>query len=43
MSVTVTWWLDEIYHGLTYGMDAPSVLEVDDSAFVLIAFPVFRR
>ncbi|SDO08894.1 pyridoxal phosphate-dependent aminotransferase [Pseudomonas jinjuensis] len=30
--------LDEIYHGLTYGVDAPSVLEVDDSAFVLNSF-----
>src|SRR5690554_4284836 len=24
--------VDEIYHGLTYGLDAPSVLEVDDKA-----------
>jgi aspartate/methionine/tyrosine aminotransferase len=30
--------VDEIYHGLTYGMDAPSVLEVDDGAFVLNSF-----
>ncbi|WP_213880662.1 pyridoxal phosphate-dependent aminotransferase [Pseudomonas sp. dw_358] len=30
--------VDEIYHGLTYGMDAPSVLEVDDEAFVLNSF-----
>ncbi|EST16979.1 beta-eliminating lyase family protein [Pseudomonas putida S610] len=30
--------VDEIYHGLTYGMDAPNVLEVDDSAFVLNSF-----
>jgi aspartate/methionine/tyrosine aminotransferase len=30
--------VDEIYHGLTYGCDAPSVLEVDDSAFVLNSF-----
>ncbi len=30
--------VDEIYHGLTYGLDAPSVLEVDDSAFVLNSF-----
>ncbi|MBK5012637.1 pyridoxal phosphate-dependent aminotransferase [Pseudomonas sp. S60] len=30
--------VDEIYHGLTYGMDAASVLEVDDSAFVLNSF-----
>jgi aspartate/methionine/tyrosine aminotransferase len=31
--------VDEIYHGLTYGLDAPSVLQVDDSAFVLNSFP----
>lgn len=30
--------LDEIYHGLTYGVDAPSVLEVDPNAFVLNSF-----
>ncbi|MDH1174268.1 pyridoxal phosphate-dependent aminotransferase, partial [Stenotrophomonas maltophilia] len=30
--------VDEIYHGLTYGLDAPSVLQVDDSAFVLNSF-----
>ena len=30
--------VDEIYHGLTYGIDAPSVLEVDDDAFVLNSF-----
>lgn len=30
--------VDEIYHGLTYGMDACSVLEVDDEAFVLNSF-----
>ncbi len=30
--------VDEIYHGLTYGMDAASVLEVDDGAFVLNSF-----
>ena len=30
--------VDEIYHGLTYGMDAPSVLEVDDNAWVLNSF-----
>ena len=30
--------VDEIYHGLTYGTDAASVLEVDDSAFVLNSF-----
>ncbi|MBF7729599.1 pyridoxal phosphate-dependent aminotransferase [Pseudomonas sp. N040] len=30
--------VDEIYHGLTYGCDAASVLEVDDNAFVLNSF-----
>lgn len=30
--------VDEIYHGLTYGADAASVLEVDDEAFVLNSF-----
>ena len=30
--------VDEIYHGLTYGLDAPSVLEVDAEAFVLNSF-----
>jgi aspartate/methionine/tyrosine aminotransferase len=30
--------VDEIYHGLTYGEDAASVLEVDDEAFVLNSF-----
>src|SRR5690606_38313511 len=30
--------VDEIYHGLTYGVDATSVLEVDDEAFVLNSF-----
>ncbi|MBM7063133.1 pyridoxal phosphate-dependent aminotransferase [Pseudomonas sp. UL073] len=30
--------VDEIYHGLTYGCDATSVLEVDDEAFVLNSF-----
>lgn len=30
--------VDEIYHGLTYGLDASSVLEVDDEAFVLNSF-----
>lgn len=30
--------VDEIYHGLIYGLDAPSVLQVDDSAFVLNSF-----
>jgi aspartate/methionine/tyrosine aminotransferase len=30
--------VDEIYHGLTYGCDAASVLEVEDDAFVLNSF-----
>ena len=30
--------VDEIYHGLTYGVDAASVLEVDNDAFVLNSF-----
>ncbi|MET1081370.1 MAG: pyridoxal phosphate-dependent aminotransferase [Pseudomonas sp.] len=30
--------VDEIYHGLTYGQDATSVLEVNDQAFVLNSF-----
>ncbi|WP_447782617.1 pyridoxal phosphate-dependent aminotransferase [Stenotrophomonas riyadhensis] len=30
--------VDEIYHGLTYGLDAASVLQVDDSAFMLNSF-----
>lgn len=30
--------VDEIYHGLTYGIDASSVLEVDNEAFVLNSF-----
>lgn len=30
--------VDEIYHGLTYGCDATSMLEVDDDAFVLNSF-----
>ncbi|WP_434678057.1 pyridoxal phosphate-dependent aminotransferase [Pseudomonas sp. R1-18] len=30
--------VDEIYHGLTYGIDASSVLEVDNDAFVLNSF-----
>lgn len=30
--------VDEIYHGLTYGVDAASVLEVDDDTFVLNSF-----
>lgn len=29
---------DEIYHGLTYGCEAASALEVDDDAFVLNSF-----
>ncbi|MBD1589201.1 pyridoxal phosphate-dependent aminotransferase [Pseudomonas typographi] len=30
--------VDEIYHGLTYGVDAETVLKVDDDAFVLNSF-----
>lgn len=30
--------VDEIYHGLTYGMEATSALEVDDEVFVLNSF-----
>lgn len=30
--------VDEIYHGLSYGIDAPSVLEVDEDAYVLNSF-----
>ncbi|MFF7710491.1 pyridoxal phosphate-dependent aminotransferase [Pseudomonas sp. NPDC007930] len=30
--------VDEIYHGLTYGVDADTVLKVDDGAFVLNSF-----
>ncbi len=30
--------VDELYHGLTYGVDATSVLEVDDNAFVINSF-----
>ena len=30
--------VDEIYHGLTYGEDAPSILEITDDAFVINSF-----
>lgn len=30
--------VDELYHGLTYGFDAPSILELDDNAFVMNSF-----
>lgn len=30
--------VDEIYHGLTYGVEAETVLKVDDDAFVLNSF-----
>ena len=30
--------VDEIYHGLTYGVKAPSVLELTDQAFVINSF-----
>ncbi len=30
--------VDEIYHGLSFGVNTPSVLEVDDNAFVINSF-----
>ncbi len=30
--------VDEIYHGLTYGVDATSILEITDQAFVINSF-----
>jgi len=30
--------VDEIYHGLTYGVDAPSILEISNRAFVVNSF-----
>lgn len=30
--------VDELYHGLTYGVDAPSILQVTDQAFVINSF-----
>ncbi len=30
--------VDEIYHGLSYGLDLPSALEVDDEAYVINSF-----
>lgn len=30
--------VDEIYHGLSYGVDAPSVLSITDEAFVINSF-----
>ncbi|CAA0081826.1 Aspartate aminotransferase [BD1-7 clade bacterium] len=30
--------VDEIYHGLTFGVEAPSILEVTDQAFVINSF-----
>ena len=30
--------VDEIYHGLTYGVDAPSILELTDNAYVINSF-----
>ncbi|WP_020683583.1 pyridoxal phosphate-dependent aminotransferase [Marinobacterium rhizophilum] len=30
--------VDELYHGLTYGFEAPSVLQVDPQAFVINSF-----
>ncbi len=33
--------VDEIYHGLTYGVEAPSILEISDDAFVINSFSKF--
>ena len=33
--------VDEIYHGLTYGVEAPSILQVTDQAFVINSFSKF--
>lgn len=33
--------VDEIYHGLTYGADAASILEITDEAFVINSFSKF--
>lgn len=33
--------VDEIYHGLTYGADAASILEITDQAFVINSFSKF--
>lgn len=33
--------VDEIYHGLTYGVDTPSILEITDQAFVVNSFSKF--
>ncbi len=33
--------VDEIYHGLTYGKDATSILEITDEAFVINSFSKF--
>ncbi len=33
--------VDEIYHGLTYGVNAPSILEITDQAFVINSFSKF--
>ncbi|QEQ97940.1 pyridoxal phosphate-dependent aminotransferase [Neptunomonas concharum] len=30
--------VDELYHGLTYGFDAPSILEIEPDAFVINSF-----
>lgn len=30
--------VDEIYHGLSYGMDLPTAMELDDGAFVINSF-----
>lgn len=33
--------VDELYHGLTYEQDVPSILEIDSSAFVVNSFSKF--
>lgn len=33
--------VDEIYHGLTYDIDTPSILEITDEAFVINSFSKF--
>lgn len=33
--------VDEIYHGLTYGEDTPSILEITDEAYVINSFSKF--
>ncbi|MGI9289575.1 MAG: pyridoxal phosphate-dependent aminotransferase [Pseudomonadales bacterium] len=33
--------VDEIYHGLTYGIEAPSILQISNDAFVINSFSKF--